>query len=67
MRSTFWFVWNTNGRAPAFKHETAESAKTEAQRLARAHRGEEFIILQAVGGAVLKDPVEEIKFDDIPF
>lgn len=45
--TTFWMVWvpSTN-RNPAFKHATYDSAKKEAQRLARSNKA--AYILQAV-------------------
>lgn len=33
----FFMVWNEGGRAPTVKHETPESAKQEATRLALAN------------------------------
>ncbi len=44
----FWFVWNPSGRDPSFKHETEESAILEAERLARANAGKEFVVLEAI-------------------
>lgn len=44
----FWMVWCPTGRAPVVKHDTEESATCEAERLARANRGQEFYVLEAV-------------------
>lgn len=44
----FWFVWNPNSLNPRFKHDTVESATTEAERLARMHPGQEFIVLESI-------------------
>lgn len=71
----FWFVWNPQGNAPRYRHGSKASADTEALRLARQHRGQQFIVLKAVGGAASVDaPIEPIAFvsgdlndDDIPF
>lgn len=66
----FWMVWNENANAPRVKHYTLEAAETEAERLARYARGQEFFVLQAVGRCVVKD-VEwdrpQQKDDDICF
>ncbi len=46
--SAFWFVWNEGGRAPAHKHQSQESAMQEAERLARKHQGQTFVVLESV-------------------
>lgn len=48
MPSSFWMVWNPEGNAPRFKHDTIAAAVTEAERLARLNRGAEFYVLMAV-------------------
>lgn len=48
MSNRFWLVWNENGRSPTHKHGTRQSAKAEAERLARQVRGERFVVLQAM-------------------
>ncbi len=53
---------------PNFKHTTLISAKNEAERLARLHPGQIFIVLQAVGSAVVCDiKWEEFDSDEVPF
>lgn len=54
--NTFWMVWNPAGRAPVFKHESAESAKNEAKRLAELNIGQNFIVLQSIGEASIEKP-----------
>lgn len=55
----FWFVWNPANRAPRVKHRTKEAAQREAERLARANRGEEFIVLESLATVRLPEqPVE---------
>ncbi len=44
----FWLVWNQSYGAPTFKHDTEESAKKEAARLAQKYPGQKFDVLQSV-------------------
>lgn len=66
--SPFWFVWNEQGHAPTHKHVTVESAKAEAERLARANPGERFTVLAALGTCEF-DAVKwtQINHDEVPF
>jgi hypothetical protein len=45
----FWMVWCLQGRAPTTKHLSQEKARQEAERLARANPGREFVVLQSLG------------------
>lgn len=61
----FWIVWggDRNG-IPVVRHESVESARLEAERLARSNRGAEFYILSSVG----KCAVSDINYTDLrPF
>ena len=51
----FWLVWNHNGGVPTVQHETAQSAKTEAERLARNNPGQQFHVLEWTGTAIKRD------------
>ena len=67
---SFWFVWNEKGAAPRFKHPTQDSAVTEAKRLARLNKGEQFIVMQSVCMVQVTDIViEDLRpqFDELPF
>ncbi|TAM23390.1 MAG: hypothetical protein EPN60_15075 [Nevskiaceae bacterium] len=45
----YWLVWAPTGsRPPACRHASVESATAEAERLARAHPGQQFVVLQSV-------------------
>ncbi len=46
---SFWMVWNPKDRTPTVKHETEESAKCEAERLAKLPQsnGATFFVLKA--------------------
>jgi len=66
IEDTYWIVWREGGGAPVVKHENPGLATKEAERLARAHPGERFVVLQAVRARQVKD-LECIEFDDIPF
>lgn len=54
VRQGFWMVWNPQGRAPTFKHQSAESASREAERLARLMPGTEFHVLMSVADVRLE-------------
>lgn len=63
----FWFVWNENGKAPTYKHDTLDSAKKEAERLALLHHTQKFIVLESVEYCYINNPVIWMKTDEIPF
>lgn len=74
--NSFWMIWSPQGQAPTVRHDTPESARAEAERLARANRGSEFYVLEAVSKCTKIDVVwttlgdhnpGEFKTDDIPF
>ncbi len=46
--ATFWLVWNPNNRNPTHRHSSEASATSEAERLARLHPGETFVVLESV-------------------
>ncbi len=60
----FWMVYGMGQGAPTVRHDTTESAITEARRLARLNPGTTFIVLASVRGYRTADPVVEIEFDD---
>ena len=62
-RRAFWLVWNPQGHAPTRQHDTRDSAKREAERLARANRGQRFIVLQSMSECVV-DEVQHIEHED---
>lgn len=43
----FWMVHGIGQRSPTFRHETHESAKAEAERLAQQCPGTVFVVLAA--------------------
>ena len=47
--SRFWVVWSPSGTNPTKKHETSDSARTEAERLAVKHPNLEFFVLETIG------------------
>lgn len=68
----FWMVYGAGQGAPTARHKSLESARTEAERLARMVPGVRFFILETVG-AVEKVDVQFIDLragdptDEIPF
>ena len=63
----FYVVWNPSGGSPTVKHQTKQSAIDEAVRLARAHRGQKFVVLEAVCARIVDD-VKSIDYDhELPF
>jgi hypothetical protein len=64
----FWMVWNDMGGAPTHKHVTPESARAEAERLARLHPGRRFHVLAALGHCSFNAVNwTEVEKDFIPF
>ena len=71
-RSKFWMVLGSG--EPTLRHPSRQSAKREAERLARANPGEEFVVLEAVATVAKCDLVwtqndrdESETDDDVPF
>lgn len=67
MTEKFWFVWNPARNLPAHKHTTFNSAKFEAERLARANAPEKFIILESLGEVQKVDVAYTPHEDERPF
>lgn len=55
---SYYVVWRISGEAPTKRHESIESAREEAKRLAVLHQESEFVVLRAV---------ESIKYRSSPF
>ncbi len=47
MNNVFWVIWNERANAPTVKHWSYQSAKNEAERLARCNPGQEFHVLKS--------------------
>lgn len=71
-----WVVFNPNGRAPTYTHQSYDSAKQEAKRLARMNPDQSFYVMESVGMARKHDVSfyacgtvdhRELSEDDIPF
>lgn len=64
----FYLVWRENGGTPTFKHSTSQSAKREAERLARQSPGSKFHVLACLGTVQTNDVLwTEAEIDRIPF
>lgn len=65
---SFWMIWNPYGHAPTHKHITVESARAEAERLARLNPGVTFYVLQAVATCAFNQcQWKALETDPIPF
>lgn len=65
----FFIVWcPTSPNPPTVKHESAERAEQEAERLARQYPGEDFHVLTVIGTATWS-PIKWQRYihDEIPF
>lgn len=67
----FWLVWNPDGGPPTYRHDTQDGAIGEAERLARAHPGARFFVLQAIEMRAV-DSMQRVRLcpgaaDDVPF
>ena len=47
----YYYVYRYDGPGPKFRHDTLQSARAEALRLAEQHPGAHFLILKFVGFA----------------
>lgn len=68
----FWMVWNPANNQPRYRHTTEADATTEAERLAREHPGDVFVVLEAVAARkcdnMLRANLRQGEFnDEIPF
>lgn len=45
---TFFMVWCPTRNPPTFRHDTHQSALTEAKRLASLNQGQQFFVLTAM-------------------
>lgn len=70
-KAPFWLVWSPQGaRPPEYRHASEAMATHEAERLARLHPGNIFVVLQSVCSRQVNDMRRvdlrpEIK--DLPF
>ena len=74
-RGKFWMVIGA-GRpgGPTFRHPTKQSAKNEAERLARSNPGDEFTVLESLATVVRSEVQWEMNDldgsepdDEVPF
>jgi hypothetical protein len=63
----FWIIWNPAANRPTVMHETLDSAKKEAERLAKLNPGQRFVVLKSIEFCEVHNPVKWTKTDDIPF
>lgn len=65
----FFMVYGEGQGAPTIRHADEETARKEAERLARNNRGVRFHVLHAFASVISTDIVwrDAVKRDDIPF
>ncbi len=51
----FWMVLGEHSSSCSYRHPSEESAKAEAERLARVNKGEAFIVLAATDAVRVTD------------
>lgn len=70
LRKPFWMVYGIGQRSPTVQHRHFDAALAESKRLARAHPGITFVVLESVAATVKNDVATFIlraPSDDIPF
>jgi hypothetical protein len=63
----FWMVWRTDSSASTVQHRSLESAKQEAERLARANPGARFVVLESLEFCTIDNPIHWYETTDVPF
>jgi hypothetical protein len=65
----FWYVYNPLGKQwPTVRHSDERHANAEAERLAKANPGREFMVLEAKRFYRVESPVKIVELDNpIPF
>ncbi len=64
----FWMVWGIHSGPPTFQHQSEESARNEAERLARLNPGKQFVVLESVAAYTKTDvAVTDLRPNIIPF
>ena len=62
-----YFVWNPAQNRPEMQQKTVDSAIKEAERLAARNPGQQFIVLKALGQAVMQMPGQFQPADDFDY
>ncbi len=62
MADRFWMIHATGGGSSTVRHPTAGIAEHEAERLARANPGQEFVVLEARQSFLLPLPPIQRRF-----
>lgn len=66
-QTTFWVVWNPEGRNPQKLHRDHDKAKAEAMRLAMSNPGERFFVLEAADLYQVNNVQHTVFEREIPF
>jgi hypothetical protein len=64
----FWYVYDKTSYKPTHEHQSEIAANNEAERLAKANPGQEFLVLEAKRSFKVESPVKIVELDNpIPF
>jgi hypothetical protein len=66
MRERVWLVWSPTGHAPHYRHDSKQSAVTEARRLATCNPGQDFFVLRAETAFCLPRELAPVELQIIP-
>ena len=67
-KEVFWMVWSPQGSTPTYRHESEDSARMEAVRLARIHASHTFFVLKALCSYSMPIPgVPCTELQDLPY
>lgn len=63
----FWLIWEPSTGKTHVKHYSYQQATNEAERLARLHKGKQFVVLESISQCFVKDVIWENAEQVLPF
>ena len=61
-----WLVWQPDTGMPRYTHHTLGTARTEAERLAKAYLDKPFYVLAPIGAAICERKIMPVTFSAVP-